>query len=61
MPQIFNAKQISYQLRKSPIPEFSWHTSPKINIFPNREVYRTEDRVDYYLDEDKVSEKWTAK
>ncbi|MGE5629461.1 MAG: cupin domain-containing protein [Caulobacteraceae bacterium] len=30
MPQIFNAKNISYKLKQSPIPEFSWHTSPRL-------------------------------
>jgi uncharacterized cupin superfamily protein len=30
MPQIFNEKNISFQLRQSPIPEFAWHTSPKL-------------------------------
>ena len=30
MAQIFNEKNISFQLRQSPIPEFSWHTSPKL-------------------------------
>jgi uncharacterized cupin superfamily protein len=30
MAQIFNEKNMSFELRKSPIPEFSWHTSPKL-------------------------------
>lgn len=30
MAQIFNEKNLSYQLRKSPIPEFAWHTSSKL-------------------------------
>jgi uncharacterized cupin superfamily protein len=30
MPQIFNEKNVSFQHRQSPIPEFSWHTSPKL-------------------------------
>jgi uncharacterized cupin superfamily protein len=30
MAQIFNAKSIPYELRQSPIPEFSWHTSPRL-------------------------------
>jgi len=34
--------------------------SGKINILPLRKVYRSEDEVDYYKDEDKVSEKWPA-
>lgn len=32
--------------------------SGKINILPYIEIYRTEDKTDYYKDEDKVSEKW---
>lgn len=32
--------------------------SGKINILPNKEVYRTEDRVDYYQGEENVSQKW---
>ena len=30
MAHIFNAKNLSFRLRQSPIPEFSWHTSPKL-------------------------------
>lgn len=30
MTHIFNEKNISFELKKSPIPEFSWHTSPKL-------------------------------
>lgn len=161
MVQIFNEKTLSFELRQSPIPEFTWHTSPKlaeivkskhlqidirsldpgkysypyhfhrnaeeifvilsgkatlrtpdefvelsegdiaffeigskgahqlynhtqqpcrfldirtvigldiceypdsgkINILPNREIYQTEDAVDYFKGEDKVSEKWPA-
>ena len=161
MARIFNEKSLSYELRQSPIPEFAWHTSPKlaeiakskhlqfdirsldpgkysypyhfhrnaeelfvilsgkvmlrtpdefvelcegdivffeigsngahqlynhteqpcrfldirtimgidiceypdsnkINILPSREIYQTEDAVDYYHGEDKVSEKWPA-
>jgi len=30
----------------------------KVNILPNQEVYKTEDRVDYYKGEEKVNEKW---
>lgn len=32
----------------------------KINILPGREVYQTEDKVDYYKNEDKVSERWPS-
>jgi uncharacterized cupin superfamily protein len=32
--------------------------SGKINILPYQEIYQTEDRIDYYKGEDKVSEKW---
>lgn len=28
MAQIFNERNIPFELRQSPIPEFSWHTSP---------------------------------
>lgn len=31
MAYIFNAKSTSYELRKSPIPEFLWHTSPRLS------------------------------
>lgn len=64
MPQIFNEKNISFQLRQAPIPEFAWHTSPKLaEIVKSKhlhfqEVYEQIDRVDYYKGEDKVSEKW---
>jgi uncharacterized cupin superfamily protein len=34
--------------------------SGKVNILPFREIYRTEDRVDYYKEEDRVVEKWPA-
>ena len=30
MARIFNEKSLSYELRQSPIPEFAWHTSPKL-------------------------------
>ncbi|HEY8499607.1 MAG TPA: cupin domain-containing protein [Clostridia bacterium] len=30
MARIFNAKNLQYKLRQSPVPEFSWHTSPKL-------------------------------
>ena len=30
MAQIFNANDLSFTLRQSPIPEFSWYTSPKL-------------------------------
>ena len=30
MVQIFNANDLSFNLRQSPIPEFCWHTSPKL-------------------------------
>ena len=161
MAKIFNAKDLSFELKNSPIPEFSWHTSPrlaqlvnskhlqfdvrsldpgkysypyhfhrnaeeifvilsgkatlrtpekfvevsqgdivffeigpegahqlynhtdqpcvfldirtavgldvceypdsgKINILPYQEIYKSEDKVDYYKDEEKVSEKWPA-
>jgi uncharacterized cupin superfamily protein len=35
--------------------------SGKINILPNKEIYQTEDKVDYYKDEDRVSENWPSK
>ena len=35
--------------------------SGKINILPYKEIYQTDDKVDYYKDEDKISEKWPAK
>lgn len=30
MARIFNEKKLSFELRQSPVPEFSWHTSPKL-------------------------------
>lgn len=30
MAQIFNANDMPFRLRKSPVPEFLWHTSPKL-------------------------------
>ena len=30
MAQIFNEKNLPFELKQSPIPEFSWHTSPKL-------------------------------
>jgi uncharacterized cupin superfamily protein len=30
MAHIFNAKNLPFKLRQSPVPEFSWHTSPKL-------------------------------
>lgn len=30
MAQIFNEKEISFALRQAVVPEFSWHTSPKL-------------------------------
>ena len=35
--------------------------SGKINILPAQEIYQTEDRVDYYENEDKVTEKWPGR
>lgn len=32
--------------------------SGKINILPEQEIYQTEDKVDYYKGEDKVSDRW---
>ncbi|MBZ9635214.1 cupin domain-containing protein [Clostridium sp. FP1] len=31
MAQIFTEKNMSFELRQSPIPEFSWHTSQKLS------------------------------
>jgi uncharacterized cupin superfamily protein len=31
MPEIFNAANLSFSLRQSPIPEFLWHTSPRLS------------------------------
>ena len=30
MAHIFNAKNLPFELRQSPVPEFSWHTSQKL-------------------------------
>ena len=32
--------------------------SGKINILPQKEIYKAEEKVDYYLDEDKTRENW---
>jgi hypothetical protein len=76
---IFNAETTDYQIKKSPIPEFCWHTSAalsdalgaitdldvceypdsgKINILPQREIFRKEDTVDYCEGEENVADKW---
>ena len=34
--------------------------SGKVNILPYQEIYRTQDQVDYFMEEDMVSEKWPA-
>jgi uncharacterized cupin superfamily protein len=40
MAQIFNEKNISFELRQSPIPEFCWHTSPKLaEIVKSKHLY----------------------
>jgi uncharacterized cupin superfamily protein len=30
MPKIFNAKSVSFEKKSGPVPEFLWHTSPKL-------------------------------
>lgn len=35
MPKIFNAKNISFEKKESRIPEFSWHTSPRLAALSN--------------------------
>jgi len=35
MPKIFNAKSITFEQRKSRIPEFLWHTSPRLAELSN--------------------------
>jgi uncharacterized cupin superfamily protein len=35
MPKIFNAKEISFEKRESRIPEFLWHTSPRLAELSN--------------------------
>ena len=35
MAKIFNEKNISFKLKQSPIPEFSWHTSQKLSEIVN--------------------------
>ena len=30
MPHIFNARTIALQQKKAALPEFSWHTSPRL-------------------------------
>ena len=35
MPKIFNAKTTSFKKRKSRIPEFLWHTSPRLAELSN--------------------------
>jgi uncharacterized cupin superfamily protein len=35
MVQVFNSKNLSYELKQSPIPEFSWHTSEKLSQMVN--------------------------
>lgn len=35
MAQIFNEKNISFELKQSKVPEFSWHTSQKLSEIVN--------------------------
>jgi hypothetical protein len=35
MPKIFNAKSTSFEKRESRIPEFLWHTSPRLADLSN--------------------------
>ncbi|MCE5316241.1 MAG: hypothetical protein LLG04_02620, partial [Parachlamydia sp.] len=35
MPNIFNAKSISFQKNESRIPDFMWHTSPRLAELSN--------------------------
>jgi uncharacterized cupin superfamily protein len=35
MPKIFNAKSTTFKKRKSRIPEFAWHTSPRLAELSN--------------------------
>lgn len=30
MPEIFNEKTVPFELKKSPLPDYAWYTSPKI-------------------------------
>jgi uncharacterized cupin superfamily protein len=40
MAQIFNEKTTLFELRPSPIPEFAWHTSPKLaEIVKSKHLY----------------------
>jgi len=31
MANVFKTNELTYELKKSPIPEFAWHTSPKLS------------------------------
>jgi hypothetical protein len=67
MAVIFNEKNVSFEQRHSPVPEFAWHTSRKLAemagakqlLFEIRsQIYMAEERVDYYRGEENVAEKW---
>jgi uncharacterized cupin superfamily protein len=38
MAKIFNAKNMDFELRNSPIPEFCWHTSPNLSELAQSKV-----------------------
>ncbi|MBU3113057.1 cupin domain-containing protein [Clostridium lacusfryxellense] len=44
MAKIFNEENISFVLKQSPIPEFSWHTSHKLSEIANSKYLKFEVR-----------------
>ncbi|MBP7176703.1 MAG: cupin domain-containing protein [Thermoclostridium sp.] len=40
MPRIFNTNNMSFEQRKSPIPEFCWHTSPDLSELTKSKVLK---------------------
>jgi uncharacterized cupin superfamily protein len=40
MPKIFNAKSVTFEEYKSRIPEFLWHTSPRLAEISNAEHFQ---------------------
>lgn len=35
MPTVFNAKNVSFSMKQSPVPEFAWHTSERLSGIVN--------------------------
>lgn len=68
MPTVFNSSKLELKTRQSPIPEFSWKTSPCLAKLVNSEdfefdirsleIFEASAKVDYYKGEENVKAKW---